>query len=145
MGQRFRDKLFFFYQPIKIPLSLICWLLVQAPGNRWKDAQKKGPEDKGGRDWGGGHWGQEERKWLRKSQKYAAWTVSSLQTYLHSDFYSYFTAWSRESPMGQCVLCTVLIPYICFVSVSTSLGLSLSVQTPMKLFYSTGIYPAPTM
>ena len=37
-----------FYQPIKIPLSLICWLLVQAPGNRWKGALKKGPEDKAG-------------------------------------------------------------------------------------------------
>lgn len=55
-----------FYQPIKIPLSLICWLLVQAPGNRWKGAQKKGPEDMGGTVQGRGHLGQGERKRLRK-------------------------------------------------------------------------------
>lgn len=59
MGQSFLDKQGL-YQPIKIPLSLICWLL-QAPGNRWKGGQKKA-EDKGGMIWGGRYLGQGERK-----------------------------------------------------------------------------------
>ena len=58
MGQSFLDKRGF-YQPIKIPLSLICRLFLQAPGNRWKGGQKKGPEDEGGMAGGGGTWGKD--------------------------------------------------------------------------------------
>lgn len=124
-----------FYQPIKIPLSLICWLLVQAPGNRWKGALKKGPEDKAGTVRGGGT-GRRERGSGPESQKYAAGRLSSLSTYRPSDFYSYFIAGSRD-PIVLCVLCILLVSYICFVYV---LGLN-----ACAMISSIDIYLALTM
>ena len=124
-----------FYQPIKIPLSLICWLLVQAPGNRWKGALKKGPEDKAGQS-GVGALGAGRVEVAPESQKYAAGRLSSLLTYHPSDFYSYFITRSRD-PIVLCVLCIVLVSSICFVYV---LGLN-----ACAMISSIDIYLALTM
>lgn len=134
MGQSFLDKRGF-YQPIKIPLSLICWLLLQAPGNRWKGGQKKGPEDEGGMAGGGGHVGQGGREEAVQASRLRepkiccrVWFPAHVPP---SRLLSLFYARRGVSPT---ILRTSLVPCRCFVCVSRSLAPSPSVNNTFIYF-----------
>lgn len=110
-----------FYQPIKIPLSLICWLLVQAPGNRQKGALKKGQRTRQGQSGVGAcAAGREEAALKAKNMLRGGFLPSQLITLQAS----ILIAGSGESPIVLGVFCILSVPYICFVYV---LGLNASV------------------
>lgn len=120
MGQSFLDK-HGFYQPIKIPLSLICWLLVQAPGNRRKGALKTGQRTRQGQSGVGARAVGREEATLRAENMLRGGFLPSQLVTLQA---SILIAGSGESPIDLCVFCILSVPYIGFVYV---LGLSASV------------------
>ena len=134
MGQSFLDKHGFLSA---YKNTTFTYLLAPCPGS-WEQMEG-GTEERPrgqGRTVRGGGTGSRERGSGPESQKYAAGRLSSLSTYHPSDFYSYFITRSRDL-IVLCVLCIILVSYICFVYV---LGLN-----ACAMISSIDIYLALTM